>query len=403
MNLKISDAAKKAFMIGTMCSISYLAVYVARNTLGAVSPQMIESGNFTTENIGVLSSLYFICYAIGQLINGVIGDKIKSKIMISFGLIFAGISHLLFTFLSNSIILVYITYGFTGFFLSMIYGPMTKAVAENTTPILATRCSLGYTFSSFLGSPLAGILAAIFSWKVVMNTSSTILIIMGVVCYLVFTVFEKKGIIKYNQFKKPEAKGGGLKVLIKNRIIKFTFISIITGIIRTTVVFWLPTYLSQHLGFSSEKSALIFTVSTFVISLSTFLAVLIYELLGHNMDLTIFISFIVSSLCFALVFFLNLPMLNTIFMTLAILASNCAASMLWSKYCPGLRDTGMVSSATGFLDFISYMSASISSILFANAVDGIGWSKLILIWIALMIFGVSLEIPYKKIFNFKKL
>ena len=56
------------------------------------------------------------------------------------------------------------------------------------------------------------------------------------------------------------------------------------------------------------------------------------------------------------------------------------------------------------MDFISYMSASVSSILFANAVTDIGLGKLILIWFALMLFGVLLELPYKKIFknNIKK-
>ena len=56
--MRITPAAKRAIMIGSMCSLSYLAVYVARNILGAVSPQMIESGLFTTENIGTLSSVY---------------------------------------------------------------------------------------------------------------------------------------------------------------------------------------------------------------------------------------------------------------------------------------------------------------------------------------------------------
>ena len=77
--LNISPKAQNAIMLGCMCSIAYFAVYIARNTLGAVSPQMIEDGSFTTENIGTLSSVYFITYAFGQLINGAVGDKIKAN------------------------------------------------------------------------------------------------------------------------------------------------------------------------------------------------------------------------------------------------------------------------------------------------------------------------------------
>ena len=114
------------------------------------------------------------------------------------------------------------------------------------------------------------------------------------------------------------------------------------------------------------------------------------------MDLTILLSFLLSALAFLCVFFLKDPTVNIIFMVLGILANNCASSMLWSRYCPSLRDTGMVSSATGFLDFCSYMAASASSKIFANAVGSIGWGGLILIWFILMGLGVIVALPWRK-------
>lgn len=387
---------KNAIAIGVLCSVSYLAVYFARNILGAVTPQMIGTGNFTTEYIGSVSSVYFIFYAVGQLINGAIGDKIKARYMISFGLLLAGITNLLFSLLPPSSQIATFTYGMTGFFLSMIYGPMTKVVAENTEPIYATRCSLGYTFASFFGSPLAGVAAAALVWQSVFAISSMALFVMAVTCFSFFLFFEKKGIVKYNQYKPEKKQGGSIKILLKHRIVKFTLISIITGIIRTTVVFWLPTYISQYLGFSADRAASMFTVATFIISFTTFIAVFIYERLQRNMDLTILLMFSVSTVAFLLVYFLKAPMLNMICIVLAIMSSNGAATMLWSRYCPSLRDTGMVSGATGFLDFVSYMAASASSTIFANAVGTIGWGNLILVWMGLMIFGVVVALPYKR-------
>lgn len=398
--LNMKYEVKKAWVIGSMCSISYLAVYIARNLFGAVSPQMIEDGVFSTKNIGTFSSIYFIVYAIGQLINGMIGDKIKAKYMISFGLILAGVFIYLFTYFSNSLIASYILYGSTGFFLAMIYGPMTKVVAENTHPIYTTRCSVGYEFASLLGSPFAGLLAAFFLWKTTIRTGGGILIVMGVICFIVFSSFEKNGFIKYGKFEKPK-EVGGIKLLIKHRIIKFSFIAVITGIIRTTVVFWFPTYLSQFLGFSSDKSALIFTVATAIISLTTFIAIFIYEKLNRNMDLTILLSFSLSAISFLVVFISKNATVNICFMILAIMASNSAATMLFSRYCPSLRDTGMVSSATGYIDFMSYIAAAVSSTLFANAVDNIGWGNLIIVWFMLMVFGVLISLPLSKLIKSK--
>ena len=283
-----------------------------------------------------------------------------------------------------------------GFFLAMIYAPMTKVVAENTDPLYAPRCSLGYTFSSFFGSPLAGLLAAAFAWQMAFTSTSFILLAMGVACLAVFSLMERKGIVRYGQYRRPKSADGGVRLLLRHQIVKFTLIAAITGVVRTTVVFWLPTYIAQYLGFSAKTSALLFTVATSFISMTAFVAVFIYERLHRNMDLTILLVFSSAAVFFLLVFLVKPPVPNIIFLVLAIMSSNCAASMMWTRYCPGLRDTGMVSSATGFLDFTSYMAASAASNLFANAVSSIGWGNLILIWFALMVLGIVIALPRRQ-------
>ncbi len=397
MNFTKNAKVKNAIMIGTLCSVSYLAVYLARNVLGAVTPQMIEQDGFTNEFMGELSSVYFICYAVGQLINGVIGDKIKARYMISFGLILAGICNFLFSRYADSPEIAKVIYGMTGFFLSMIYGPMTKVVAENTEPIYATRCSLGYTFASFLGTPCASFLAALLTWQSVFMVSSVALLVMGTVVFSVFLLLEKKSIVRYHQYDKPRQQmSGSIQGLLKRHFVKFILIAIITGVIRTTVVFWMPTYMAQYLEYGADKAASIFTVASLFISISAFVSVSLYEALKRNMDKTILISFIVSAMCFLSLYFVRLPLINVALMTLAILSCNCAATMMWSRYCPSLRDTGMVSGATGFLDFTSYMAASISSSIFGNAVTVIGWGNLILAWFGLLASGVIVALPHKK-------
>jgi len=391
--VKLGHNAKNAVKIGSLCSVSYFAVYIARNILGAVTPQMVEAG-FTEAYIGRMSSLFFVAYAVGQLINGAIGDKIKAKYMICAGLLGASIMNFLFTQFAATPAAATVVYGLTGYFLSMIYGPMTKVVSENTEPIHATRCSLGYTFASFFGSPGAGLLAATLVWQSVFAVSSAVLAVMAVTGFLFFTAFERQGIVKYGQYKAE--KKGNVKVLLKHRIVKFAIISILTGVVRTSVVFWLPTYINQYLGFSAKTAASIFTVATLVISTTSFIAVFTYEKLGRDMDKTILLMFTNAAVFFMLTFLVKLPAVNIILIVVAIMSSNGAASMLWSRYCPSLRDTGMVSSATGFLDFLSYMSAATANLIFADAATTIGWGWLILVWFGLMIVGVVIALPYKK-------
>lgn len=396
--MKISQNAKNAIYLGSLCSVAYFAVYIARNILSAVTPQMV-AGGFSEEYIGGVSALYLLFYACGQLINGAIGDKIKAKYMLTFGLFFAGVTNLLLPVIIEKPNAAMIVYGLTGFFLSMIYGPMTKVVSENTEPIYTTRCSLGYTFSSLLGSPAAGLLAVFLTWQSVFFVSTGVLVLMAASVFAFFTAFEKKGLVKYGQYKPKEKGAGNLKILFERQIVKFSLISILTGIVRTSVVFWLPTYIAQYLGFTATEAASIFTGATLAISMTSFIAIFLYERLGHDMDKTILIVFTSSVIFFILTYFVKFPVLNIIFIVLAIMSSNAAATMLWSRYCPSLRDTGLVSSVTGFLDFLSYSAAALANITFSGAIEAIGWSNLILVWIGLVLLGVIVALPYSKIFK----
>lgn len=406
--MKLKPSVKNAIYLGILCPIAYLSVYFARNILGVVSPQMVASGaGFTEEYIGSLSSLYFICYAVGQVVNGWLGDRIKARYMVSIGLIFAGVCNLLFVSVSTSHTLAFFAYGLLGFALSMIYGPLTKVVAENVELRYAHRCHLGYTFASFFASPMVGICGALLSWQGVFMLGSGFLFVMAVLVFVFFLIFERKGVIQYGKFRREKSKRkinmDGIRVLLKRGIVRFTLIAMITGIVRTSVVFWLPTYFSQYLGYSPETSALLFTVVTLITSFTAFFSVILYEKVMHyNMRRTMLLTFSLSTTFFLLQFFARIPWLNIALMTLAIMSSGASVTMVFSRYCPSLYDTGMVSSATGFLDAMSYVASAIASSIFATAAVSIGWRPLILVWTGLVFCGVLTILPYRKWFGKKE-
>ncbi len=395
--MKLSKNAKNAFMIGTLCSVAYLAVYIARNVLSAVSTQLEAQGIVDDVFYGTLTAAYFWFYAVGQLVNGLIGQKVKARWMISLGLLFAGVLNFTFPYIVTSHITAILVYGMSGFFLAMIYSPMTKVVAENTLPIHATRCSLGYTFSSFFGSPLAGILATLLVWQSVFTASSVMLVVMAIVAFILFIIFEKKGIVKYNLYKPKKENGGAIKVLLKHHYIKFCLIALITGIIRTCWVSWLPKYFTGYLGYSVESSSAVFSIVTFIIAFTTFISIYIYEKLGRNINKTLILVFSVACIFFVGTLFIKDSIVNIVCMVVAIMASNAAAAMLWSVYCPSLRDTGFTSGATGFLDFINYAAAGICTLIIGAVVGIIGWSGILIVLIALMLLGVIICFPFKKV------
>ncbi len=386
----------KAVLLAVFCFTAYLSVYFLRGIFGAVSPQMESAGIFSPEQIGLFGSVFFVSYALGQLLNGIIGDHIKAKYMMSLGLILSGAFHILLIFLTPIPWLSILCYALTGFALSMVYAPMTKVVSENVSLHYAQRCSVVYSFAACIGTPLAGLCAALLNWDASFLWIGGLLVTVGIGVFVFFLFAEKHNIITYHNFSPPKEKKKSFRILFERNIIKFTIISITTGIIRTSVVFFLPSYFCNFLDFSETDSALLFTVATLLISVSVFLSAVVFELLHRNLNQTLLLFLIASALTFAGAFLFSNPLINVLMMIIAITMANCAANMLWSYYCPTLRDTGLVSTATGFLNCMSYLGAALANLLSPYAVTAIGWSGLILIWTTLVVIGTICCLPLKR-------
>ena len=98
---------KKALKIGVVCIFTYLINYYIRKLLPVLSTDMIGSGAYTEAVYALMSSTYMIAYAVGQLINGVIGDYIKPKYMVSLGLTVSSAGLFMFSFMPIALVALF--------------------------------------------------------------------------------------------------------------------------------------------------------------------------------------------------------------------------------------------------------------------------------------------------------
>ena len=70
----------KTLQIGITCISAYLVRYYMANILSVTSLEILKAGVFTKEFLGLLSLAYMLLYALGQLINGLVGDIVKFKV-----------------------------------------------------------------------------------------------------------------------------------------------------------------------------------------------------------------------------------------------------------------------------------------------------------------------------------
>lgn len=380
---------QKAWRIGSFCIATYLASYVTRNILSVSTPEMIKEAFFTKEYTGLLSSICFIFYAVGQLINGFIGDRVHPKYMIIMGLGISSVSTFVIPIFDNRI-LHFTAFALIGFGLSMLRGPLMKVISENTAATHARMICTLFSMAGFAGPLIASILSIFFKWRAVFTATGVISVIITVLAVAAITTLEKRGEIKFVP-KYDKGIAGILNVFKLEDFIFYMLISSIGEIAGSSITFWIPTYTTEHLGFSNDAASTIYSVVSFSTLFTPFITLLIYEKLIRNGIKLALVMYVISAVFFIAVRFTAAPVLNVSMLIIAKVAAAAASSIVWSAYIPGLARSGKVSSANGVIDAAGYAMASLANVLFSTFVGKLGWGGIVNMWYIIMLIGAAVS------------
>ncbi len=380
---------QKAWRIGSFCIATYLASYVTRNILSVSTPEMIKEAFFTKEYTGLLSSICFIFYAAGQLINGFIGDRVHPKYMIIMGLGISSASTFVIPIFDNRI-LHFTAFALIGFGLSMLRGPLMKVISENTAATHARMICTLFSMAGFAGPLIASILSIFFKWRAVFTATGVISVIITVLAVAAITTLEKRGEIKFVP-KYDKGIAGILNVFKLEDFIFYMLISSIGEIAGSSITFWIPTYTTEHLGFSNDAASTIYSVVSFSTLFTPFITLLIYEKLIRNGIKLALVMYVISAVFFIAVRFTAAPVLNVSMLIIAKVAAAAASSIVWSAYIPGLARSGKVSSANGVIDAAGYAMASLANVLFSTFVGRLGWGGIVNMWYIIMLIGAAVS------------
>lgn len=376
----------KAVRIGGICITSYIVSYYMRNILSVLTPEMLATGLYTKEYIGLLSSLYFLVYAAGQLVNGIIGDIISPKKMVGTGLVLSGLASIMFVTLPYAWFQM-LCFGVMGYGLSMLRGPLMKIIAENTLPKYARVICVCFSAASYSGAFIASFIALIFRWRAAFVASGIIAIIIAALAYTAISVLEKKGAINHKLAEKDKISGM-LGVFKLDKFAFYMLVGIIVEIASASISIWVPTYLTEHLNFSMDSANFVFSIMSLIGVVAPFASLALLKIFGEKDIKIVMVAFLLAGLMFGGMVFAQNRWLNIALFILARVSTSCASAMLWSIYIPSLGASGKVSSANGILDCAGYIGASVASAVFGSVVDIISWNGVICIWSGIMLVGV---------------
>ena len=272
-----------------MCWLVYAISYIARGNFSFARSIMIDESVIGVGIAGIISAVYFISYAVGQLVNGILADKKSPFVMVTVGLLFVMLSNFAMA-LSLPPVIYCVLWGINGFGQSMLWSPiffiMSNILNSKIRFFAVTVVSLCTPFGKMSSSVLSGIVLRNGVWQNVFYMASIavmIIAIMWITAYLCTRgqlVTER--VEKKQQTQVTELPQGKIRLFATCGLLASIPSLVVLGLFYNGVVEVIPSILSSSYGLSASVAALLDSIIPIVGMSGVFICNFVYRLVKRN-------------------------------------------------------------------------------------------------------------------------
>lgn len=403
-SLRIKQWQKKMFW---MMWITYASFYLLRVNISIAMPSIMREFGLTKTNMGVVLTSLFFAYAIGQFINGQLGDKINARRIITFGLISSAILNIIFGFAAGSLIFMAVIWGLNGYFQSMGWGPTVKTKANwfpknirgKISGKLGTSYIIGGAFSWFL----AGTIAKYFNWRFTFFIPAAICIIIAIHWYIrarnapeevgLPSLEDQENGIDNHEVKKDHHIGfkETLKITLLNPYVWFAGLALFgLNIVRYGFMSWAPTYMFEEQG--AEISLAAYKAIAFPVAGglgAIFAGWASDHIFKHRRAPIAFIMLLLlAASCYLYRIVPGANWVLSLVILLFIGFFTFGPHVLLVAALPAdLGTRKAASSVTGFIDAMGYVGASLTGVGTGYLIDNFSWDAAFYFWIFGAVFA----------------
>jgi len=364
----------KPFIIFLACYAAYTSIYVARLNFSMASPDFLAANILTQEQIGMIGSVFFVVYAIGRITNGIIGDKVSPWIMISSGLLLAGVSNLIIG-LKPSFYSIVLLWGTNAYAQSMLWSSLTRIISV-VYPLERAKKMMSYMVTSVATGNILGILA---STLFIQNYGLSFAFIIpgGILflsCLIILLTTRKVTATTIAKKHIPIPK------LVREKQIKTMIIpTIFHGMIKDNISLWMTVFFVQQYEINLNASAgfvLFIPIVGFLGRIAYPGLYKIYREKDTRLTTHAFVVCILASL--TLLSKAVPPLLALVCLSLIYAAVSVINTYFLTAVPLQFAASGNQASASGIMDFFTYMGAGIGSFAYGYLVEGFGFSAMFL-------------------------
>ncbi len=383
-----------------LCWAAYASAYLCRTNLSIATPEIMSSFSWNKTSVGLIGSSFFGAYAIGQLINGLIGDKLNSRYFIFTGLCVSSLVNFTMGF-SSSLYLMIGLWAINGFCLSMLWGPIVKTLSYWFSYEKRTKVAVWISTSMIGGYLLAwgviGIVIAKATWRWAFWIPSGLVFMFALLWVWKMRNHPKEvGIqqelneTKHEDIKINNSSISFLQMVYKHKLWLIALACIAQGVIKDGITLWAPTFLSETQNIGQEVLSF-FSLAVPIMSLFGILcAGWLNKAFNQRQNISIIVLLVCAGIsCLGLYFLMNSNIyICTVLLGLASAFTYGANTLLLTLIPLKFIRYNRVSGVAGFLDFFSYVGAGLTGIVTGLVTDKFGWNGIILSWVTLAVIGI---------------
>lgn len=390
------ESNKMALCLFLLCWFAYFTSYIGRLNFSSAMTAMIDEQVLAGSQAGFISMVYFFAYGIGQMCNGLLGDKFHPGRMIFTGLAAAAAANFVMGFV-DSFFLMALVWGINGYAQSMIWPPIIRIFAEMLQETQKVRYCIHIVSSQVAGTLGAYLLAAavmwLAGWKAVFGAAALCLGIMAAVWFFGFSRIERysqshgkdedtasdtSGPVPQNTKAVPFAS-----LLFSSGLLAVVFPVLVHGMLKDGVATWVPTFISKTFLTSPSLSVLVTTVLPVVNLVGAYAAQYVYRRAGRRaMKAAIPFFLLAAAALTGIRLAGSLSIVLTVILFALITASMMAVNTLFVNLLPlNYEKQGRVSTVSGFLNSVAYLGTAVSTFSIGVMVDHLGWTATVTSWI----------------------
>lgn len=160
MTKYVLKSVKKSKLIIIAMWVLYCTSYFIRTCYAATIAPLAEEGIYSKGQIGLIGTAFFVCYGVGQLISGLIGDKINPFFMVFFGSVLGAVCCFLMP-VAGSLGMLIGVWAVNGFFQSMLWSPILRIFSETIDKSLSEKAILNIALSLPVGTVTAYLMSSL--------------------------------------------------------------------------------------------------------------------------------------------------------------------------------------------------------------------------------------------------